>query len=166
MGRNRFTGMWVRFSLSRFGRWLRLDRLPVNVTPNDGFTRFLVHSNQFHIGGLGRVEPSALLPRYNQATARWETSTYRTDLLRRPNHIWIVGYEYVEHLPERRIKARGLGVVNLVARAGLGYEVNHKPYPRHADIINWPNGPKSAQMMAARILAKEMALEIDPRTRA
>ena len=160
MGRNRFVAIWVRLLLSRFGRWLRLDRLPVNATANDGFTRFLVHSNQFRSNGT--VVPAALLPRFSNVTARWETSTHRTDGLRR-DHIWVLGYMYVENLSQRRrIKARGSGMVRAVTKAGLQFEVNGRPYPRHADLINWSND-KHTRLMAATVLAEEMTVEIDPR---
>jgi hypothetical protein len=131
------------------------------VTLNDGFTRFLVHKNQFRVSGNGRVTPPALMPWTNPKTGRLETSTHRTDGLQ-PARVWTLGYQYVE-TPDRRIKARGYGTVALVINAGLRYEVNGKPYPRHADIIDWPNAPKHVQMMAATNIANGLTLQLDPR---
>ncbi len=80
-----------------------------------------------------------------------------------PAQIWSLGYCYVENLPERRIKARGFGIVTLITAAELRLDVNGKPYPRHADIIGWPNGDKHNQLMAATKIANALDLAMDPR---
>src|SRR5436309_10095220 len=151
--------MFLRFSLSPFGRFLRLDSLPVETTGNDGFTRFLVNKNWF-APTIGRVKPPALMPMLNRQKARWETSVHRTDGLQ-DDKIWLLGYQYVES-PERRIRARGAGFVSLVTGQGCQLDVNGRPYPRHADIIGWP-GAKDEQLMIATEIANDMTLTIDPR---
>jgi hypothetical protein len=162
MDKNRFVAMWLMFSLSPFGRWLQLDRLPVNPTPNDGFSRFILHSGDFRSGG--RIMPSAVLPMQNKKTTRWKTSIHRTDGLR-SELIWILGYQYVENRRRAaRIRARGLAQVLIVTvEAGLHLDVNGRPYPRHADIVGWPTGEKHNRMMLAAQIANKLQLERDPR---
>ena len=73
----------------------------------------------------------------------------------------MVGYRYVES-QDRHIRARGLGVVSFVTDVGFVFEVNGKPYPRHADIIGWHN-EKHERLMKATEIANQMQLEMDPR---
>jgi hypothetical protein len=132
------------------------------MTPNEGFTRFLVHSNQF-VASKGRVLPPALVPRLNRQKLRWETSAHRIDGLR-AELIWALGYRYVEDLSkDRQIRARASGVASFVTERGLQWDVNGQPYPRHADIIGWSVDEKHARMMVATEIANRMLLEIDPR---
>ena len=49
-----------------------------------------------------------------------------------------------------------------VSAAGLRVEVNGTPFPRHAEIIGWPDA-KHEQLMRATTLAKVLRLELDPR---
>ena len=162
MAKNLFAKMWLRFSLSRFGRFLHFENLPSEIAENEQFTRFLVHSNQFRTGNGGRVMPSALLPLNNKKRARWETSTHRTDGLSQLD-VWRLGYRFVENVANnRRIKARGSGSVATVLAQALQFDVNGRPYPRHADIIGWPDD-KHARMMQATQIANRLILENDPR---
>lgn len=132
------------------------------MTPNEGFTRFLVHSNHF-VASKGRVLPPALKPKYNEEKRRWETSTHRSDGLR-TERIWALGYRYVEDLSKgRRIRSRASGVASFVTDTGLQWDVNGQPYPRHADIIGWSVDDKDVRMMAATEIANRMLLEMDPR---
>jgi hypothetical protein len=158
MVKNFFVAMWLRCSLSPFGRFLGLDTLPVKAVATDRFTRFLFHSNQFR-ENIGRVTPIGLLPIFNKGRQRWETSTHRIDGLP-PALIWALGYRYVETLPHRRIKARASGEVALVTAQNLQYEVNGRPYPRHADIIGWSADDKDVRMMAATEIANHMTLQV------
>ncbi len=161
MDRNRFVEMFLRFLSNRFGRFLRLSP-PGEVAANEVFTRFLVHKRQFALT-KGRVLPPALKPELNPETHRWETSTYRIDGLQ-AHGIWALGYQYVEDLPKgRRIRARGTSLAASVTDAGLHWDVNGEPYPRHADIIGWSVNDKDIRMMAATEIANKMSLEMDPR---
>ena len=149
--------MWLRFSLTRLGRFLGLDNLSVDVSGSDDFTRFLVHKGHLRRNG---VHLSGLLPKYNEQKNRWETSSHRTGGLR-SEQIWLFGYLYVES-EGRHIRARGIGVVSSVTDLGFGFEVNGKPYPRHADIIGWHDEKHQRQMKALE-LANRMQREMDPR---
>lgn len=161
MDKSRFVETSRRLLLILFGRFFPLSRLPASIGPDEIFARFLVHRNHF-APTTGRVKPAALEPQYNQHKLRWETSTYRTDGLSSAR-IWALGYRYVEDRSQgRTIRARATGKTALVAAAHLQWDVNSRPYPRHADIVGWSNTDKNLRMMAAVEIANEMQLQIDP----
>ena len=155
--------MLQRFWWTRLGRFLWLDNLPAQIAQNERFTRLLFRRDQF-TPSTGRVKPPALMPLHNDRKGRWETSTFRTDGLQ-PADVWQLGYHFAEDLSSgRRIRARGFGVASIVTTRPLHFDVNGDPYPRHADIIGWPDGTdKPARMMLATEIANRMTLEIDPR---
>lgn len=105
-----------------------------------------------------------MMPYENKQKQRWETSAIRTDHLR-AGEIWALGYLYAENvLAGRRIRARGIGEVAAITALALRLDVNGDPYPRHVDIVGWPNSnDKAARMMVATEIANGMSLEIDPR---
>ena len=140
-----------------------MDSLPVLVADTEGVTRFLFQSNQF-TASSGRVRPPAMMPYENKQKQRWETSAIRTDHLQ-TGEIWALGYLHAENvLAGRRIRARGIGEVAAITALALQLDVNGDPYPRHVDIVGWPNSnDKAARMMVATEIANEMSLEIDPR---
>jgi hypothetical protein len=151
---------WQRFSSSRLGRFLRLTDLPREVALAENISRFLVSRRHF-APTTGRVKPPAVMPLWNKDRGRFETSIHRTDGLL-PAAIWRIGYRYVENLSQqRRIRARGHCVASLVTEQGLGFHVNGRPYPRHTDLVGWPDG-EDDQLMRATDIADRMQLEIDP----
>ena len=153
--------MWQRFSSSRLGRFLQLDSLPQDVGASEGISRFLLRRDHY-APTTGRVKPSAVKPRRNDMRARFETSVHRTDGLA-PENIWLVGYRHVEDLAQgRRIRARAYCTAGLVIGQALQFHVNGRPYPRHADIIGWPNS-EDERLMRATEIANAMELAIDPR---
>ena len=104
----------------------------------------------------------ALMPRWNKRRRRFETSTHRTQGLH-PDQIWAVGYRYVEPaLQNSRIRGRGHCQAAVVTAQALGFHVNGRPYPRHIDVIGWPD-EEDAQLMRATEIADSMTLELDPR---
>ena len=105
-----------------------------------------------------------MMPFENKQKQRWETSVIRTDHLQ-GEQIWALGYQYAENIQAgRRIRARGIGEVATVTAQGLQFDVNGDPYPRHVDIVGWPNGhDKAARMMLATEIANSMSLEMDAR---
>jgi hypothetical protein len=136
---------------------------PLSVEIRDGeeFTRFILNRKHFSAENR-RVKANALLPLTNNVTGRLETSTHRVAGLN-DQQIWTLGYENVENAANNRIiKARGQGPIALVSASGLSCDVNGLPYPRHVDVIGWPQ-EKDGQMMKAVEIADKMALEIDPR---
>lgn len=124
-------------------------------------TRFLT-SRKYFAATTGRVKPPALLPRWHADHARLETSTHRSTGLTTAQ-AWQLGYQYVENAEfNRRISARGICLASAVRAAGLTLDVNGEPYPRHADVIQWPQ-EEDAQLMRATEIANSMTLDIDPR---
>jgi hypothetical protein len=109
------------------------------------------------------VKPAALLPYWNEDRDRFETSTHRTDGLL-PDQIWGIGYQYVENLAQhRRIRGRGHCQASLIATQALRFDINGEPYPRHIDIVAWPEA-EHERLMRATEIANSMTLEIDPRS--
>jgi len=153
--------MWQRFSSSRFARFLRLSDLPPQVAATESVSRFLL-SKKLFAATTGRVKPAALLPYWNQKRRRFETSTHRTDDLR-PEQIWAIGYRHVENLAQnRQIRGRGHCQAAVVTAQALGFHVNGRPYPRHVDVVGWPD-EEDARLMRATEIADSMTLELDPR---
>jgi hypothetical protein len=98
----------------------------------------------------------------NERRSRFETSTHRTKGLS-PGEIWAVGYRYVENLAQhRRIQARGHCEAALVTAQALSLDVNGRPYPRHVDVVGWPDS-EDVQLAKATDIAEGMTLEVDPR---
>jgi hypothetical protein len=135
--------------------------LPEELQPEEQFTRFIRNKDHF-AATKGRIKPPAVMPAFNKASDRFETSTFRTGALP-VSAIWQLGYAQLESAGQSgRIKARAIGSFSLV-RAPLSLHVNGPPYPRHVDIIGWP-AEKHAQMQHAARIADQLILEIDPRS--
>jgi len=99
---------------------------------------------------------------FNRTKSRWETSTHRTAHLTAAQ-IWEIGYRHVEDASRNRsIKARADGAFKVVVDRGLRLDVNGEPYPRHVDIVAWPE-EKHARLMTATEIAVSLKLEVDPR---
>lgn len=109
------------------------------------------------------MKPQALLPMLNKTTNRWETSTHRIQGLAVAG-IWDLGYKHVENRAAGRIiKARAQGPFDLAKSAGLSFDVNGSPYPRHVDLIGWSTTDKDVRLMRATEIANSLLLVIDPR---
>ena len=139
--------------------------LPDEIHPSEDITRFIINPKHYSLGKK-RVNPQALKPLFNIEKQRWETSIYRIQGLS-VGRIWELGYTHVENRAINRIiRARGTGTVTLVLGRSLRLDVNGPPYPRHVDIIGWPDPDsdnKSKQLMKATEIADKMVLDIDPR---
>lgn len=102
------------------------------------------------------------MPMFNTSKERFETSTHRIAGLT-DAQVWELGYSYVENPDEKRVvKASGIGKFELVTGQGLALDVNAEPYPRHVDIVNWPED-KDGRLMRATDIADKLRLHVDPR---
>ena len=102
------------------------------------------------------------MPMFNAAKRRFETSTHRIAGLT-DTQLWELGYSCVENPAEKRVvKASGIGKFELVRGHGLALDVNGEPYPRHVDIVKWPED-KNARLMRATEIADKQRLLVDPR---
>ena len=145
--------------LSRNSR--RERPLSVEIRDGEEFSRFILNRRHFSVEKK-RVKANALLPMTNKATGRLETSTHRVAGLN-DQEIWNLGYDHVENAANKRIiKARGQGPFALVSASGLSCDVNGPPYPRHVDVIGWPQD-KDGQLMKATEIADKLTLVVDPR---
>ena len=95
----------------------------------------------------------------NQVKSRLETSTHRvTNLTDR--QIWQLGQVYVANPQQgRTIKARGVGPFELVTAQQLSLDVNGEPYPRHVDIVDWPEA-KDERLMKATEITDKLKLQL------
>ncbi len=136
---------------------------PGQLDLNETFTRFILDRNKFSAGN-GRVKPAAFLPEFNSKAERFETSVYRVANLS-PAEIWSLGYRYVENQSrDRFVKARGSGTFRLAQDAALKFDVCGEPYPRHVDVVGWPED-KATRLMKATEIADNLNLSVDPRTK-
>jgi hypothetical protein len=100
--------------------------------------------------------------------SRLETSVYRTGKLAEPE-VWSICKTYYEDLAQLTAKGRGDGSAQGVLNAGLSFDPNGRPHPRHADIIGWhdiPDTPdnslKHHWMSAARKFAADFVFKPRP----
>lgn len=155
------------FPKSSGKRSRRFEIAPVlaeSIGVDEAFVRFILSASQY-AATTGRVKAEALIPLFNEAKARYETSVHRCDGLAEAE-IWALGYEYVENLPAgRKIKARGMGSIRIVVEVGLTTDVNGPPFPRHVDLVGWPpsTDAKHARKMCAVEIADKMRVILDPR---
>jgi hypothetical protein len=130
------------------------------VDPSEGVTRFLVRRNEFGTNPR-RVTHHAFLPNFNSTSNRFEKSVHRTDRLSTAD-LWKLGKIFVQDEQHQRIvKARAAGAARSILGAGLRLAINSSPWPRHADIVDWPDG-KDAQKIIAISIANGFALEMAP----
>jgi hypothetical protein len=59
------------------------------------------------------------------------------------------------------MKALGTGTAQCILDEKLGFDVDGRPHPRHANIIGWPEA-KHAQKIIQQKIAGRMALEMRP----
>ena len=134
--------------------------LPEKLRPEEEFTRFIKNRDYF-AATTGRVKPHALRPVFNDESQRFKTSTFRSFGLT-DGSLWQLGYDHVEYAePGGTIRARATGAFALVKNP-LSLDINGEPYPRHVDIIGWPQ-QKHDQMQHAANITDKLVLEIDPR---
>jgi len=161
MAWSRLRTMFQKLS-SMLSRNSRPERpLSVEILDGEEFTRFILNRKHFSVEKK-RVKANALLPMTNKVTGRLEASTHRVAGLN-DQEIWNLGYDHVENAANNRIiKARGQGPFALVTASGLSCDVNGPPYPRHVDVIGWPQD-KDGQLMKATEIADKLALVLAPR---
>lgn len=128
-----------------------------SVEPHEPITRF-IHSSEHFAAQTGRVKPAALLPALNRATQRLESSVYRASGAS-SEELWAICAEHVDIT--RRMKARGTTAAEHFLAAGLQFDPDGKPHPRHANVIEWPL-PKHEQKILAQKIAATMVLELRP----
>lgn len=100
--------------------------------------------------------------------ARLETSVYRTTELS-DVELWQICETYYEKLANLTAKGRGDGSAQSVLDAGLSFDPNGVPHPRHADIVGWHEATnmedkemKHHWMNAARKFAGEFSFKARP----
>jgi hypothetical protein len=85
------------------------------------------------------LRPEAFMPR--RFGSRLETSVYRTSDLTE-QAVWEICQVWYEALAKLTAKGRGDGLgACIMEKAGLQFDPNGDPHPRHADIIGWFDDP-------------------------
>lgn len=99
---------------------------------------------------------------------RLESSVYRTSNLSEPD-VWEICRKYYEELANLTARGRGDGLARHIMTAGLSFDPNGIPHPRHADIIGWRDdgeaadrSTKSHWMIAAQRFAGEFEFVSKP----
>lgn len=142
---------FYRYFLSIF---LKLDRVPAVISPDERISRFIFY--QRHIKS-GEISGAAFLP---SKTAQ-NTSVYRTGMCSEKK-VWLLGNLFVERLrkDKRAIIARGDVVSEAVFDQDLKIVSTPDPHPRHAVVCNWPDD-KSRQRIKANALALKATLHLN-----
>jgi hypothetical protein len=74
--------------------------------------------------------------------------------------MWKLGRLFVENQEiDRTVKARAAGPARTILGAGLAFSINGTPWPRHIDIVGWPD-EKHAQKQISIDIANGFALEM------
>ena len=108
------------------------------------FTRFLFHSSEF---AAQKVRHSAFMPPKKSLKKSISVIEGLTEA-----EIWEDG-RLVESLrtDEAQLKARADFSSQVVADVGLDIEYDRTPYPRHANLIGWPEDKDERQAKAQRL---------------
>ena len=85
------------------------------------------------------------------------TSVYRINGLR-DDEIWQIGRDYVAAPRGGSLIARADVAVSVVNGAGLRVDPQPAPHPRHADIVDWPEG-RDDKVQRAQDIAKAASLK-------
>lgn len=88
-----------------------------------------------------RIRPEAFMPR--RFSGRLETSIYRTIGLKEVE-VWLLCKTCYEQPAKLSAYGRGDGSAKHIRAAGLTFDPNGIPHPRHADILGWLDAGASA----------------------
>lgn len=95
----------------------------------------------------GCVRPEAFTPR--RFNSRLEYSVYRTRGLGEAE-VWEICRKYYEEPANLTARGRGDGLARHVLAAGLSFDPNGVPHPRHADVIGWRDEGEAADRQLAK----------------
>ena len=127
---------------------------PRRINAAEPLNRFLFNKQEFGTQPR-RVTHHAFMPNRNRTTGRLEKSVHRINGLS-SSEIWRLGRLFVEQ--GRALKARASGQSTQAMQAGLRFAIGGSPWPRHADIVEWPM-EKSEQKLLAMQIAVAFVLE-------
>lgn len=128
------------------------------VSPREALTRFIFSSSHFAVRD-GRVKAPAISPFPHRTTGRLEMSAYRVDTVTTPE-IWDICAKHVDDRSVPRIaKARGTCIANIMVLAGLSFDPDGDPHPRHVNVTGWPTA-KHEQKNIQQKIAATMELEL------
>ncbi len=159
MVRSRFLVSYLRrFCESLLITFLKLDRVPRIVSPEERMSRFIFSDRHFN-KSTGRISCAAFMP----SKKTRDLSVYRTSNCREWK-IWAIGDLLVARVRRDNFNlgARGDVSSHIVLQQGLGLVAEPSPHPRHAIVTNWPN-EKPQQKIKAMVLCQNATLCLHPR---
>lgn len=78
--------------------------------------------------------------------SRLENSVYRTGGLAEAE-VWAICHKYYEDPAKLLARGRGDGLAKYILAAGLSFDPNGIPHPRHADILGWHDDGEAADRL-------------------
>lgn len=110
------------------------------------------------------------MPRPSGPESRLETSVYRTHSLSEAE-VWEICRRWYEEIANLLAKGRGDGPAKSIVDAGLSFDADGRPHPKHANIVGWHSDPvltppelkKNHWMIAARRFAGSFKFVPHPR---
>ncbi len=145
---------FYEFLLTTF---LKLDRVPIAVSPDERITRFIFSERHFN-KAKGHVSYAAFMP----SRRTRDISVYRTSNCREWK-IWAIGDLFVARLrPDNvTLQARGDVSSRTIFQQRLSIAAKSSPHPRHAAVTDWPN-EQPQQKIKAIVLAQNATLCLHP----
>ena len=146
-----------RFWTSLCAIFLRLDRIPRAVSPQERISRFIFHKSYMDEAN-NWVSYQAFMPPKKPR----ETSVYRTARCSE-RRVWLLGDIFVARPQKDRRPICGRADVEAEAilQQALRIIPRPSPHPRHAVVTSWPDD-KPQQKVKAMALAQRAILRIYP----
>jgi hypothetical protein len=158
---------WAACLKTFFGRWVRRSpdsslpaSLAAEITPEEEISSYVRYDRLLDRRN-GTVKHEHFLPR--EVLGRYESSVYRTSGLSQAEN-WALVRLVFEGNGKNVAKARAFGPANAILCAGLAFDADGKPHPRHANIIGWSQADKHMRKQQAMNFASSFRYEERPAT--
>jgi hypothetical protein len=111
--------------------------LQSDVQPSESLSTFVLRAEQV-VKQTNSIHHSRLMPRRKdrKKDGRLETSVCRSQALT-DTQVWAICAAYFDVVARRPAIGRGVGPARVVFDVDLRFDADGKPYPEHANIIDW-----------------------------
>jgi hypothetical protein len=108
-----------------------------DVRPSESLSTFVLRAEQV-VKQTNSIHHSRLMPRRKNKKkhGRLETSVCRSQALT-DTQVWAICSAHFDVFARRPAIGRGVGPARVVFDVNLGFDADGKPYPEHANIIDW-----------------------------
>jgi len=158
-------GSWMKWLRAFFRHWARrsqtsslLRSLPVEVDPAEEISSFVRYDGHLN-HRTGTVKHEHFKPR--EVRGRFESSVYRTSGLTLADN-WALIRVVFEEGRNNTAKARAYGPADAILNAGLSFDADGQPHPRHANIVGWDSSEKHLRKQQAMNFASAFRFEERP----